>query len=247
MVTIFQQVLSCSITSSKLVNKTICRFLRLVGAIESRLTKEILYVQLNTFQKIKRLHIGCGRYIASDWLNIDDYSTAVAPYGVITYSNGTVTLNIDFHKLDFAIFNNIKYIYSSHFIEHITYNQCRNFLIDAYRCMDTGGVIRLSCPDMGLWIKNYYENNKLFFQKYRYRGTKNPKIRTNGDIFMSQCHGHKHKWNYDFESLKLMMEDSGFKNVVKKTHFDSLIPNIKDVEPLDEIRQMESLYIEGCK
>lgn len=247
MISVLKQVIGYLLSVLIRIQKTLDFLLKLSNTIESTLVKKIVSIQSSEFKKIDKLHIGCGRYFVKGWLNIDNRSTAESPHGRITYRNGIFVLNIDFHALDFTVFNKIKYIYSSHFIEHITHSQARKFLAEAYRCMDKGGIVRLSCPDMGLWIRNYYENNESFFQKYRARYIKDPDIKTIGDTFMSQCHGHNHKWNYDFESLKLMMEAVGFIDVIKKSQFDSVIPDITKLEPEEEGRRMESLYIEGFK
>ena len=64
---------------------------------------------------------------------------------------------------------------------------------------------------------------------------------------MAQCHGFGHKWNYDFESLKDIMEKAGFSKITKKAPLDSLMPEINELEPVNEGRVLETLYVEGQK
>jgi len=71
--------------------------------------------------------------------------------------------------------------------------------------------------------------------------------KTKGEIFMSQVHGWEHKWNYDFESMKHVLEKVGFSQTTKKKAFESSIPDIKEIEPYREIRIFETAYVEAIK
>jgi hypothetical protein len=113
--------------------------------------------------------------------------------------------------------------------------------------MKTGGVIRLVCPDLGLWIKKYSENDTDFFNKYYKVYINDPLIKTKGGIFSAQIFGFQHKWCYDFESIKDLMEKAGFVNVSRKGSTESAMPAIKNIESGDEGRIMESFYVEGVK
>lgn len=115
--------------------------------------------------------------------------------------------------------------------------------------MKQGGIIRLSVPDLELWVRKYYENDLSFFEKYRslYLKTSSQLVNTKGQIFGARLHGFGHKSCYDFESLKDILGKAGFSNITKKTAFESAIPNIKELEPSDEGRLLESLYAEAEK
>jgi predicted SAM-dependent methyltransferase len=213
---------------------------------------KLLYYTIKKFwlkkqlKNIDKLNIGCGDNLIKGWLNI---KLTRYNYGFIKIKNEVKILNFDMRfKLPLAS-NQIRYIYASHFIEHLTFEEGNSLLKECYTNMKKGGIIRLTCPDMELWIKKYHQNNKSFFKKYHKLALKDKKdiIKTKGEILMSQVHGFGHKWNYDFESLKHVLEDAGFKNVTRKKVFESSIPEIKQIEPCTKLRLLETLYVEAKK
>ncbi|MCK4797081.1 MAG: methyltransferase domain-containing protein [Spirochaetes bacterium] len=62
--------------------------------------------------------------------------------------------------------------------------------------------------------------------------------------------GEVHRWMYDRFSLKRLLEESGFKNIIVSSAFESRISNFNSFE-LDvingEIRKPDSLFMEGIK
>jgi predicted SAM-dependent methyltransferase len=145
--------------------------------------------------------------------------------------------------------NSIKYIYASHFIEHLDFSEGITFLKQCYSMMMKGAIIRLTCPDLELWIKKYYENDISFFNNYKsfFSIGIHPLVKTKGNIFMSQVHNWGHKWNYDFDSMRHLLQVVGFQKISKKSYHDSMIPEIRTIEPYDEGRKLETLYVEAQK
>lgn len=206
--------------------------------------KNILVYKL---KGVDKLNVGCGDDLIKGWLNI--YFSRYTSYGSIIVKNGASMLNFDLTKELPIAENSVKYVYASHFIEHLTFSEGITMLQRCYRTMEKGGVIRLTFPDMELWIKNYYENNLQFFEKYKSLCLPGEKsiAETKGEIFMSQVHGWQHKWSYDFESMKHVLKIAGFSQVFKKKVFDSLIPDIKEIEPNSASRLLETVYVEAVK
>ena len=142
----------------------------------------------------------------------------------------------------------IDFTAASHFIEHLDLNNGMQFAKNCFRVLKAGGVIRLSCPNLELYAKHYVERNKGFFD--------NPKIRewcafknaaTFGEIFVAKAYdsGGSHKWFYDFESLKHILESAGFKRVKKVGRLEGLTPDLEKLELAE--RELETVYIEGVK
>lgn len=234
--------------SIRILNKILRIIKKYSDATHRFLLKKILISQAHQFKEIEKINIGCGGYFVKGWLNIGLFSWRDYPEGIIIKkNNGALILNADINKAGPIFSGNIKYIYASHFIEHLSHEEAMKFLEVAHAGMRRGGIIRLTCPDLTLWVKKYYENDMAFFDKYKSIYLENEDLRTKGDIFMGQCHGFGHGWNYDFESLKDMMERTGFSKIIKKAQFDSLIPQIKELEPASEGRRLETVYVEGLK
>jgi predicted SAM-dependent methyltransferase len=133
-------------------------------------------------------------------------------------------------------------------IEHLDLNGGILFFKEAYRVIKKGGVIRMSCPDLAIYASQYIKKNNDFF--------KNPLIReactfknavTPGEIFIAKAYdsGGAHKWFYDFDSLKHVLELAGFSQVQKKERLNGSVPDIDQIEAL--AREIESLYIEAVR
>ena len=94
---------------------------------------------------MKNLNLACGRvYITNDdWINLDYVSSD--PH--VRRANLLGTLSFDS--------NSISLVYSSHFLEHIPFNQVPSFLKECYRVLKPGGVIRLVLPDFEEMCREY--------------------------------------------------------------------------------------------
>jgi len=114
--------------------------------------------------------------------------------------------------------------------------------------MKKGGVIWISCPDLRLYAENYVSDNRNFFENSPIKKLcVYDKAVTPGEIFMAKAYdcGKSHEWFYDFESLKHVLEISGFSQIRKKSRLESQIPGIEKIELAE--REVETLYVEAVK
>ena len=224
----------------------------LVNQIVSVLT--LRYTRFNTHflrGKIKssgvnKLHVGCGDVLIKNWLNIKLDKLEV--YGQLKNANGAWVINYNLLKPWPLEEGSVQNIAGSHFIEHLDLNHGIRFLQESFRVMKKGGVIRLSCPDMELYARSYVNGKKDFFN--------NPKIqewcafknaKTTGEIFIAKAYdsGGSHKWFYDFESLKHILEMAGFSHVKRCGRLEGRVPHLDIIEPAG--RELETLYVEAVK
>ena len=195
---------------------------------------------------VDRLHIGCGDVLVRGWLNIGlDLSEE---YGRIKDRNGALFLNYNLLKQWPVEENVITYVAASHFIEHFDLNRGLEFMRKAFKVLKSTGVIRLSCPDLEVYAKNYAQNNKTFYEHPLIRewcAFKNAK--TPGEIFAAKAYdsGGAHKWFYDFASLKHILEEAGFRDVSRKQRLEGLVPDLEKIEL--EKRELETVYVEAVK
>jgi len=195
---------------------------------------------------IDKLHVGCGLVLLDGWLNI--LYERREEYGFIRRQKGRLLLNYNLLKKWPIMNDTISCVAGSHFIEHLDLNHGIAFLKESYRVMKPKGVIRLSCPDLGIYINNYCNKNMDFFRNKLIREwCAFSQAETPGEILAAKAYdsGGSHKWFYDFDSLKHILELAGFRDVKKCQRLEGKTPDLNDIE-LSE-RELETVYVEATK
>jgi predicted SAM-dependent methyltransferase len=195
---------------------------------------------------VDKLHVGCGHVLLPGWLNI--LFEKRQEYGRVTDINGAQRLNYNLLHPWPVQENSIAFVAGSHFIEHLDLNAGIRFVQYAYRVMKKGGVIRLSCPDLEVYARNYVAGNRAFFDHPLIREWCTFKAAaTPGEIFIAKAYdsGGAHKWFYDFDSLKHILETAGFTEVKRVTRLEGRTPDLEKLEPPQ--RELETIYVEAVK
>jgi len=113
-------------------------------------------------------------------------------------------------KLRFSS-NSVDYIYSSHMIEHLFYDEAVWFFRESFRILRKNGIMRICLPawDQAKSQDNF--DNSLF--------AKNKKQLR-----------HSHKWLWTFDSLKLVLSNIGFKNISQHKFQAGNFPELRELE-----------------
>lgn len=195
---------------------------------------------------VTQLHVGCGLVFLKGWLNI--LYEPKQEYGRIKGADGALVLNYNLLKKWPVDDNAVRFIAGSHFIEHLDLNCGIQFLKESFRVMKPGGVIRLSCPDLETYAKNYVEKNAGFFENKLIREwCAFSRAETPGEILAAKAYdsGGAHKWFYDFDSLVHILEVAGFKDIKRCARLEGEVPELDALE-LPE-REIETVYVEAVK
>lgn len=221
----------------------------------------------------ENINIGCSHFeMIPNWLGITiwggNYSGLVEvdeQNDIKIYKHNIGGFVINHNVNDGLPFENesVKNLYSSHFIEHLSYEESRKFLKESFRILSPNNTIRIVCPDVSIWIEKIYKNkDKKFFSEYKksldedywenYLYNQKDYLKTNIQIFNSMIYNWGHKWMWDFESLKIELEEVGFTNVKKCKHLEGNLYDLKNIEnvlPSEKIKQrnLESIFIEASK
>ena len=141
--------------------------------------------------------------------------------------------------------HSVAVLYSSHMLEHLDRYQAKRFLVEAYRVLRPGGILRLVVPDLERLAKRYcvdgdadkFVQSTLLWRQDQQRLNERLRYLLVGD--------RAHKWMYDEMSAKKLIESIGFASV------RGLGPGITSVvEPgaLDLWeRSEESVYVEAMR
>jgi len=219
---------------------------------------------------MKKVNLGSGTTCLADWINIDNsFNARLAKYPWLRYwlfkigilpkkyyeipwsmcIKSTLVRDVR-KKLPFDN-NSVNFIYSSHLIEHLRKDEAEKLLRDCLRVLKSGGVIRLSVPDLEFMARNYLkerqdawnnrQNDWLPSEKFLdmlHMSAERTRPGCISKIFLSN-----HKWMYDELSLTVLLDSCGFINVRKKSYKMGEVP---DIDLLDN-RSEESLYMEAQK
>ncbi len=191
---------------------------------------------------VPRLHVGCGGRRIDGWLNVDKYAgdadTYLNAYAGFPFPDGA------FAKA-----------FSEHMIEHLDIDKVHHFLSEVFRVLRPGGVFRVTCPDLELYVRNYANDDQAFFTEVMKsidaRRSKDPEgtwvVRGKGGAFMSCAarNFHKHRWMYDYDTLASCLKEVGFAETRHQSFQKSVDPELAAMDNPD--RSFESLYIDAIK
>lgn len=175
------------------------------------------------------VNLGCGSQPMKDWINVDQ---ARGPEVQVVWDLK--------HGLPFRD-ESCSAIFSEHLIEHIPRGDAERLLAECYRVLANGGVLRLSTPDAGRYLRSYADDQKFLHDPAFGPEPTIPMDRVNQ---MMREYG-QHQWVYDGESLIILLKQSGFATVIEQEFGQSVHPKMSGIDA--ESRAFESLYVEAVK
>jgi predicted SAM-dependent methyltransferase len=187
-----------------------------------------------------KVNLGCGNKIKNGWLNIDlNISSSVKK----EYSEDTIFIQHDLRQGLLLEENSCDFIYSSHFFEHLSYQQGIGLMTDCYRALRPEGVFRIALPDMREVFDRYLRGDYEHFDLLK--GRLNPDMESETASLIDYVNtgvyeGGGHKFIYDEEKLKLILRKIGYSSANRSAYQDG-------IDPDEVIRRRYSFYIEAVK
>jgi SAM-dependent methyltransferase len=200
-----------------------------------------------------KINLGCGLAVAQGWINIDASLNALFAawprtahkllyrlsganryYSLEQYCNLLETHVFIHHELSRSVplkDGTADFVYSSHFLEHLFKQDAERLLKDCHRVLKPGGILRVCVPDLTYAVSLYKQGKKE---------------RMLGDYFFvedKESFLARHKYMYDFELLKILLEKTNFSKVVRCEYRQGKMP---DIDKLDN-RPEETLFVEAIK
>ncbi|MBT9175322.1 MAG: hypothetical protein DDT22_00997 [candidate division WS2 bacterium] len=145
----------------------------------------------------------------------------------------------------------VEAIFSSHMLEHMTYEEANSILKECYRCLMPKGVIRIIVSDLFQIAKKYVdliiatpkaEYSHTFLQELSMLDTTFKGMRK---VLYKMFSHSRHLYMYDEWSLRELLEKHGFTEIQKMDYGQSRISDIKVVE--DKGRHEMAVCLEGIK
>jgi len=200
---------------------------------------------------ITKLNLGGGdKWKRDNWLNLDQ--------------------NINQYRLEEKLLkdidsNSIEKIFFSHALEHLLPDKARQLLIETYRILKPGGIIRIVVPDCEKFIKAYLNKEESFYKdnihlSKHFNSLKDTIIEMGGnknDFNAESQIGHYFFW--DQYSLTWLLLCANYENIVIQNFGKSLDKEMTEIATMDSESGMPingfdnpltepiSIYIEALK
>lgn len=154
---------------------------------------------------LARLNMGCGTHREPGWINADADSRADVPI-VLRDSD---PLPFDDGALDV--------VFSEHFFEHVSFDDGRHFLREAFRILRHAGTFRVSCPDLQFLVGMLEPGDEKWHALahiYESIGDFSPGELTSPERVLNWAfYGHEHKHIWSFRQLREELERVGFADI----------------------------------
>jgi predicted SAM-dependent methyltransferase len=208
-------------------NRKLTSYAKVQIGISQIIRGSSIFINKNRIKDKLMLNVGCGPNPRKDFINLD--------------YNWSPDIDIcwDITKKKYPIKNqSLEGIFTEHCLEHISLQDCQKNLSEFHRLLKPGGTLRIVVPDGELYVDIYQrkkngENIKMPHEQ----GYITPMARVNG-IFRN----HGHKFIYDFDTFKILLEKADFRNIKKEVFMKGRDPRLL----IDmEWRSDESLYVEA--
>jgi len=225
-----------------------------------------------------RLNLGCGLQAPSGWVNVDSsWNARLAKHPLVRRTLSRLRLlpsdklgipwssSIFIHdirkRLPFPD-GSATVVYASHVLEHLYRDEGRQLIMESFRVLRSGGVLRVVVPDLRVIAEEYLGSSSMGGQNGSGESL-TPADRFNERLLMrwpppSSSHllyriygslkdFHSHKWMYDADSLTTLFTRAGFVNVERRDCYDSRIQDIRSVEHESRILEGAGVCVEGVK
>ena len=225
-----------------------------------------------------RLNLGCGLLAPQGWVNVDGSWNArlakhpfirrmlsslhILPPGKMEIPWSSSIFIHDVRKpLPFPD-GSAAAIYASHVLEHLYFQEARKLLLESFRVLRAGGVLRVVVPDLKAIVEEYLGQRPFgplsgematlrpadrFNQRLLMRAPEPSSSNLLYRIYETWQDFHSHKWMYDRDSLVALFQSTGFVDVQPKECHVSCIDSIQTVEDKSRILNGAGICVEGIK
>ncbi|MGH2534740.1 MAG: class I SAM-dependent methyltransferase [Thermomicrobiales bacterium] len=170
-----------------------------------------------------KLHLGCADSYLDGWVNID-----------LNRPGRRLDLRWDLRRgLPFPD-NSASAVFSEHLFEHIPLDGAMALLAECRRVLVPGGIFRIGVPDLDRYVRAYLGQDPIIEQVRPGRPTRALAL---AEIF----YFYGHRSVYDFETLAVMLKETGFTGVARSCFGEGALRPSPDSDG----RRPETLYVEA--
>jgi predicted SAM-dependent methyltransferase len=164
-----------------------------------------------SWKKQHKLHLGCGSNLLSGWVNIDLDSPGSDLHADLTQPLPFVSDSVDF-------------IFTEHFIEHITRPNAVALLKECKRVMRKNAVIRISTPDLNWLVQQYTLSKTDEWADVQWIPN------TPCQMINEGMRSWGHQFLYDAPELNEVLHEAGFSSIKSVTYRGSDHDELRNLE-----------------
>jgi len=189
-----------------------------------------------------RLHLGASNRVLDGWLNTD-----IAPGPSVSYLDATKPF--PFSDMTF------EYVYAEHMIEHVAYEDAALMIVECFRVLQPGGVLRIVTPNLDAILRSYSDTPTAQATAYLQWMTKTfvPDAPASSASYvinaMFRLWGHQ--FIYDLQSLSTLFAKAGFANITLCSIDHSSYPLLRNLSNASRypegLLEFESLCVEATR
>lgn len=189
----------------------------------------------NDCGKPKLVYVGCGHHRMGGFLHVDNniFKNKSGPPDILA----DISVRIPLES------NSVDLIFSRGTLEHLTYRELINHLLECRRILKNGGCVRMVVPNFEMWIKEY--QNKIYWPEIDL----GPDLPNENyvDTFVANIYYHDHFYLHNFDTLNRILQKTGFVGIRECEPGDTKIIGARPEILKAEIRKHNSLIIEAEK
>lgn len=225
-----------------------------------------------------RLNLGCGLQAPPGWTNVDgSWNARLAKHPLVRRALSKLRLlpqdkleipwssSILIHDIRKPLpfpDNSAAVLYASHVLEHLYREEGQRLIVESFRVLEPGGVLRVVVPDLRAIVEDYLRNGAdrpqpsdpdyfmpadIVNQRLLMRWPTPVSSHLLYRIYNSWQDFHSHKWMYDADSLIALFKRAGFVDAARRDCYDSRIAGIREVEDESRILNGAGVCVEGVK
>lgn len=190
-------------------------------------------------KKLKLVYLGCGHDRLPGFIHVE--------INLGKNKSGAPDILADISEYIPLEDNYVDLVYSKATLEHLTYNELINCLLESRRILKRGGVVRIVVPNFDKMIENYLD------KKYT-PGLKNvifPNEKVSNEDYVETFIGRilyfDHRYLHNFHTLKKALEKTGFSEIRECKPGDSKIEEANGELYNTELKREGEIIVEATK
>jgi len=195
--------------------------------------------------KTRWIDIGCGGNFEDGFYYIDTF-----PEGIIDSKYRNRYFRIDIINAQEEVLKKLgkfDLVRMQHTFEHFSYEEGKQVLENCVKLLNKNGIILITTPDLKIHIQKYLNNEYKNWKGFKWWANQRiPEGAPNSFYFSIFAHSmpyESHKWCYDFDGLRYLLELSGEFNDIRELKVDDPLSNI----PFTHNRPEEDICIIATK